>query len=255
MVILFVGLVVLIWSEAFYLFTGIAGAQILALVSAPVVIVQCVRLWIAQDKAKTAAALFIDSQAKTLARRRSQLILVDDYGVPHTEAWQKEQDAFLRSALRLHLRSAGFSSFIAEGLSMRKLRKQTEAAAVRGRAASTIEAVKTGIDFEHHCAALLNDGGWSSRVTKATGDQGVDIIAEKLGRRVVVQCKFYSKPVGNKAVQEAAAARLHERADLACVVSNATYTKACRQLAATTGVLLSHYDEVASALDERFDFA
>jgi hypothetical protein len=49
------------------------------------------------------------------------------------------------------------------------------------------------------------------------------------GKRIVVQCKFYSKPVGNKAVQEAAAARLHEHADKAIVVSNAAYTKAARR--------------------------
>jgi restriction system protein len=71
-----------------------------------------------------------------------------------------------------------------------------------------------------------------------------DIIAERDGKRIVVQCKFYSKPVGNKAVQEAAA-RLHERA-VAIVVSNAAYTKAARQLAGTTGVILLHHDDLDS---------
>jgi restriction system protein len=72
-----------------------------------------------------------------------------------------------------------------------------------------------------------------------------DIIAERDGKRIVVQCKFYSKPVGNKAVQEAAA-RLHGRADKAIVVSNAAYTKAARQLAGTTGVILLHHDDLDS---------
>jgi restriction system protein len=61
-----------------------------------------------------------------------------------------------------------------------------------------------------------------------------------------VQCKFYTKPVSNKAVQEVAAARLHEGADQAVVVSNAAYTKSARQLAGTTGVLLLHHDDLAS---------
>jgi restriction system protein len=91
----------------------------------------------------------------------------------------------------------------------------------------------------------LRRAGWDARLTTITGDQGTDIIAERDGKRVVVQCKFYSKPVGNKAVQEVAAAKQHERADQAVVVSNAAYTKAARQLAGTTGVFLLHHDDLA----------
>lgn len=41
-------------------------------------------------------------------------------------------------------------------------------------------------------------------------------------------------------------ARLHERADQAIVVSNAAYTKAARQLAGTTGVILLHHDDLVT---------
>jgi len=51
-------------------------------------------------------------------------------------------------------------------------------------------------------------------------------------------------------VQQVVASRLHERADKGVVVSNADYTKAARQLAATTDVLLLHHDELVSRLDE-----
>jgi restriction system protein len=85
----------------------------------------------------------------------------------------------------------------------------------------------------------LNEGN-STQVKEQTSLQSA------MAKRIVVQCKFYSSPVGNKAVQEAAAARLHERADQAIVVSNAAYTKAARQLAGTTGVILLHHDDLAS---------
>jgi restriction system protein len=49
--------------------------------------------------------------------------------------------------------------------------------------------------------------------------------------RVVLQCKLYGGPVGNKAVQEAAAGRAHERADFGIVVTNNRYTSAAEQLA------------------------
>ena len=82
-------------------------------------------------------------------------------------------------------------------------------------------------------------------MTKATGDQGADVIAEKDGTHLVLQCKFYSTPVGNKAVQEAFAAQHHYRATVSAVVTNATFTPSAIALAATTGVLLLHYSDLA----------
>ncbi|MEK4035181.1 restriction endonuclease [Methylocystis sp. IM2] len=67
-------------------------------------------------------------------------------------------------------------------------------------------------EYEHYCAALLRESRWAARVTRASGDQGVDIVAEKRGARIVVQCKKYRKPVGNRAVQEIVAAIAHEDA-------------------------------------------
>ena len=63
-----------------------------------------------------------------------------------------------------------------------------------------------------------------------------DVIAEKAGLRLIVQCKRYGRPVGNAAVQEVAAATLHWSGDMAAVVSNAGFTPAARKLAGTTGV-------------------
>ncbi len=65
----------------------------------------------------------------------------------------------------------------------------------------------TANEFETYCAEELGRAGWNARVTMRSRDQGVDVVAEKLGVRVVLQCKLYSRPVGNKAVQEAAADR------------------------------------------------
>jgi restriction system protein len=95
----------------------------------------------------------------------------------------------------------------------------------------------------------LKVAGWDAQVTIASRDQGVDVIAEKAGKRVVLQCKLYSGPVGNGAVQEIAAGRAHERADYAAVVTNSRYTAPAEQLASTNGILLLHYRDL-SKLDE-----
>jgi restriction system protein len=99
-------------------------------------------------------------------------------------------------------------------------------------------------EFEHYCAAVLRRRKWSARVTQLSGDQGVDIIADKRGARIVVQCKKYSKPVGNRAVQEIVAAIAHEGAKRAIVVTTSSYTPAAKQLAASNDVLLLHHSEL-----------
>ena len=82
------------------------------------------------------------------------------------------------------------------------------------------------IEFEQRCADYLSLRGWESTTTKGSGDQGVDVVACKNNIVLVVQCKKYSKPVGNKAVQEIIAAKAYMQATFAAVVSNQTYTPA-----------------------------
>ena len=61
-----------------------------------------------------------------------------------------------------------------------------------------------GLQFEHRCAELLRYRGFHKvTVTKGSGDQGIDILAQKNGLKYGIQCKYYSHPVGNKAIQEA----------------------------------------------------
>ena len=98
--------------------------------------------------------------------------------------------------------------------------------------------VATPRDFEAHCADVLNCLGWVASLTRASGDQGVDVIARKGNVSLAVQCKLYSGPVGNKAVQEVAAGRKHYSVDYAIVVSDAGFTASARALATTNNVLL-----------------
>lgn len=99
-------------------------------------------------------------------------------------------------------------------------------------------------EFEHYCAAVLREMKWKARVTQASGDQGVDIVADKRGMRIVIQCKKYSKPVGNRAVQEIVAGIAHEGARRGVVVTTSDYTPAAVRLAASNQVLLLHHADL-----------
>ncbi len=100
-----------------------------------------------------------------------------------------------------------------------------------------------GHEFEHWVAKNLNQSGWNAKVTSGSGDQGIDVIATKNGRTIGLQCKLYSSPVGNKAVQEAYAGKAFHQMDVVGVITNTSYTKSARALATDTGVkLLPHHD-------------
>jgi len=206
-------------------------------------------LWLIWPKGQPKLSLemvmkILSENAQAMALRKSQLIYSDHYGTPKTDKWEKEKLYIANNLINPKLQEAGFAAF-----PMRLLLPliehsvgATETKPVR----SDLSKVSTGAEYEVHCAKILRSAGWAAQLTVATGDQGTDIIAERDGRRVVIQCKFYTRPVGNKAVQEAAAARMHEKADEAVVVSNAAYTPAARQLAGTTGVRLLHHDDLST---------
>lgn len=97
----------------------------------------------------------------------------------------------------------------------------------------------TGYDYEYTVAAYLKYKGYSGvKVTQGSGDYGVDVLARKGNRKYAVQCKYYSKPVGVKAVQEAVAGVAYYGCDRAMVVTNNTFTSQAKELAKANNVVL-----------------
>ena len=82
-----------------------------------------------------------------------------------------------------------------------------------------------GYQFEEQCAIILKRKHFSKiEITKSSGDQGVDIIAFKHRKKYGIQCKYYTYPVGNKAVQEAYAGANFYDCDKVIVMTNTTFT-------------------------------
>jgi hypothetical protein len=108
------------------------------------------------------------------------------------------------------------------------------------------EAVRsmTGAQFENFTADLFRALGHQAVVLGGAGDQGVDVIVNRRGERVAVQCKNLKKPVGNRPVQEVYAGARHHRCVEACVVAPAGYTRGAIALASSTGVSLYDADTV-----------
>lgn len=96
-----------------------------------------------------------------------------------------------------------------------------------------------GPEFEAYVALVLADNGFRHvEVTRTSGDQGVDILAERGEKLYGIQCKNYAGAVGNFAVQEAYAGAQFYGCDAAAVICPGEFTRSARELAASTGVLL-----------------
>ena len=96
-----------------------------------------------------------------------------------------------------------------------------------------------GHQFEYWCASLLRRLGYTNvQVTKASNDQGADIIASGNGLRYAIQCKCYSGSLGNRPIQEVVAGRQFYKCNAAMVMTNSHFTSGGVAAASATDVRL-----------------
>lgn len=96
-----------------------------------------------------------------------------------------------------------------------------------------------GHAFEYACANILRDNGFKKvKVTQGSGDYGVDITAEKKGKRYAVQCKRYSHKLDNSPIQEVKAGLVYYHCDVGAVMTNQTFTEPAKELARINGIQL-----------------
>lgn len=107
-----------------------------------------------------------------------------------------------------------------------------------------------GFEFEYYCADLLSANGFADvKVTRSSGDYGIDILAEKDGVTYAIQCKHYSGLVGIKAVQEAYSGRDYYDRMVGAVLTNQYFTKSAVQAARKLKILLWDRDYLHSMED------
>ena len=95
------------------------------------------------------------------------------------------------------------------------------------------------LEFEVLCTQILTAKGYENvELTPTTGDYGVDIFAEKDGVRWAFQCKYYTNPVGVRAVQEIYSGRDFYHCMVGVVMTNSRFTKNAVTLANELNILL-----------------
>ena len=96
----------------------------------------------------------------------------------------------------------------------------------------------TGVEFEEFLCNYFNTHGYVCTQTKASGDQGIDLIAKRDDNVLAIQAKCYTGTVGNHAIMEAVAGTKYYNANQTMVITNSTFTKSAVELAAVNNVIL-----------------
>lgn len=114
------------------------------------------------------------------------------------------------------------------------------------------------IDFEHFVADLWQRQGWKTKVTSASSDKGIDIVAEReapFHEKQLIQAKKYGpeNKVGSPEVQQYSSLR-HQRAgvDAVIIVTTSSFSPQARDLAADLNVKLIDGDQLCDLI-ERVD--
>jgi restriction system protein len=192
----------------------------------------------------------VTDHLNVLARKKAQLVTRDDYGNVREDPYVKEVRYFLDTQVRPRLDSTEDPLYTNTVVDLTKMIFQRVDHYISENPQYNLFSDSlTAREYEIFCANQLAAAGWNAWTTPVGPDNGVDVIAEKNGKRVVLQCKLYSGAVGNKAVQEAAAARAHEKAHYAAVVTNSRFTSAAKKLASSNSVLLLHHSDLQDLFD------
>jgi hypothetical protein len=93
------------------------------------------------------------------------------------------------------------------------------------------------VDFERFLFRVFEVLGYQVQLTKASGDQGVDLVVTGKGRRLAVQAKGYQGSVSNHAVMEVVAGMAFYQCDSCAVITNSRFTSTAKRLASAHGTV------------------
>jgi hypothetical protein len=108
-----------------------------------------------------------------------------------------------------------------------------------------------GVPFEEFLVEVFEILGYSVQTTKASGDQGVDLVVEKAGRRIAIQAKGYAKSVSTRAVHEVYTGMVLYGCRICAVITNSSFTRGAHQAAKGTGCHLIDGAEIPQLIQGR----
>jgi restriction system protein len=198
----------------------------------------------------------IHAQASALRAAKLDSMRPDRHGTMHPDGWEREKALFVHSRLSARLGEAGYRDMLPPLMLAidTEIERQTNASVEPPSFASDVDsgnaysAAAPEIDLElstfaTRCTSLLENAGWKTEPgSTETGKTTIDILAERNGHKLLLQCKGGAAPVGVEAVQQVFAQKDRRRVDVAAIVTHASFTRAAQQMASANGVHALHGD-------------
>jgi hypothetical protein len=198
----------------------------------------------------------IYAQASALRAAKSDSMRPDRYGTMHPDGWEREKALFVHSRLSARLAEAGYQGMLPplmpaidteiERLANASVEPPSFASDMdSGNAYSAVAAPEVDPDlstFATRCTSLLENAGWKTEPGSTGAGKTIDILAERDGRKLLLQCKGGGAPIGVEAVQQVFALKDRRRLDVAAIVTYAPFTRAAQQMASANGVHALHSD-------------
>ena len=107
--------------------------------------------------------------------------------------------------------------------------------------------------FEMYCRDLLQREGYAATVTRATGDEGVDVeLRARDGRIGVAQCKqVLNTRIGRPVLQQLYGEMINRHATFGFLMTTGTFTDEAREWARTKTITLVDRDELLRMADRQ----
>ena len=187
----------------------------------------------------------LNENSEKLISAYRNLVTEDAFGEKNYKKFKNEVPNFIlkKSNIKEELEGSGMSYQLSEN-QLNSLIEQIETFLEKEAEEMKYDPDMSPYDYEDFCANEFNKSGWSASSTKNSSDQGIDVIAKRKNETLVAQCKKYSKPVGNKAVQEVVAGISFYKADVGIVIATNGYTKSAKSLASANNIKLIHHSEI-----------
>jgi restriction system protein len=205
------------------------------------------------DKYAPALDIALDeilAQAAALRAAKSDSMRPDRYGTMHPDGWEREKTLFVQSRISARLHEGGYQDMLPALMPAidaeieRQANASVEPTSFASDAGGTLAyraAAAPEIDpdlstFATRCTSLLQNAGWKTEPGSAGTGKAIDILAERDGHKLLLQCKGGGAPVGVEAVQQVFALKDRRRIDVAAIVTHAPFTRAAQQMASANGV-------------------
>lgn len=110
-----------------------------------------------------------------------------------------------------------------------------------------------GHQFEGAVANLFRNIGFTAEVSKRGGDGGIDIVLQKAGRKIAVQCKRYKSNVGPHTIRDLWGTMHNLGYDEGCIVTTTGFTKGVTSFAHDKNIFLIDLNDILRSIGENGD--